>query len=88
MGRGTRGQARGILLAHGVEDAEAVLGTVQFHFQVVGDCLAFMPVAKHHLVAGVFELEALQHMLECRGFFGMETLSCDLGGLTEVFFSV
>jgi hypothetical protein len=42
--------------------AEAVLSSVRFDFEVVGDGFAFRPVAEDHLVIGVFELEALQHV--------------------------
>jgi hypothetical protein len=58
---GANGQARGVFIAHGVEGAEAVFGSVCFYFEVVRDGFAFRPIAKDHFVFGVFELEALQH---------------------------
>src|SRR5512135_1340972 len=63
-------QARGVFVAHGVESAEVVLGAVRLNFQVVGDGVASFAVAEDHFVFGVFELEALQHVLWSRGSSG------------------
>jgi hypothetical protein len=57
----TRGQTRGVLVAHGMESAKVMLGPVRFNFDVIRDGFAFRPIAKDHFVVGVFELEALQH---------------------------
>ena len=60
---GAGGQPRGVFVAHSVEGAEVMLGSVRFHFQVVGDGVASWPVAKDHLIFAVFKLETLQHAL-------------------------
>jgi hypothetical protein len=58
-----------------MKGAETVLGAVGFNFQVVGDGFAALAVAQDHFIFGVFELEALQHVLWSRGFFYAGSLS-------------
>ena len=54
---GARGQVRGVFIAHRVKGAEAELGAVRFNFQVVGDGVAALPVAKDNFLFGVFKKE-------------------------------
>jgi len=78
---GAAWQARGVFVAHGVERAEAMFGSVSFYFEVVGDGFAFWPIAQDHFVFGVFELEALQHVLWSRAFLVPGSLSCGSRGI-------